>query len=82
MKEKTDHFFKIPEKNIIPELLTDEQYKVLTENHFLHNIRLRNFRIELDRKEMIKQGFGKKHINTALLNKYPHLKRSTIRRIK
>lgn len=77
--EKTDYFYKIPETNCIPELLTDTQYKVLTGLGMIHNVRLRNYQIQRDYIRLL-GSYGKHTVTNILLGMYD-LKRNRLRKI-
>jgi len=61
------YFYKIPETNCIPELLTDSEYTSI--RYFLNNVKLRDYQIKRDLRELLKT-VTKKNAYTILVSKY------------
>ena len=77
--EKTDFFYKIPETNCIPELISDTDYRKLTDLGMIHNIRLRNYCLSRDYKDLITFQ-SKKIVAGIMISKYG-ISKNRLRRV-
>lgn len=66
-------------KNLIPEILSDTEYEVLTRKGILNKKAVRDFAIRRDCEAM--NGQPRKVIIDTLCKQYPELKRVSIRKI-
>ncbi len=77
--EKTDYFYQIPKNNVIPELISDTDYKKLTDLGMINNVPLRNYQIQRDYKDLI--GKHKKQIAFNILLGMYDIKRKRLYKI-